>query len=167
MKTRFACALIAILTLAGLCEPASLRAAGVPASFAVVVAHGSTDTHLSTRDVALIFRLKQTHWANGTRAEPVNLPASNALRRAFSQCVLGELPEAMEGYWREMYFHGVLPPHVVDSEQAVLLFVASTPGAIGYLSSCPTDASVDVVLTVGELPGCSRRAATCESLQDS
>lgn len=159
--------LIAVLWLAAPGESTRVSAAGVPASFAVVVAHGTTDTHLSTRDVALIFRLKQTHWGDGTRAEPVNLPASNRLRQAFSQCVLGEAPEAMERYWREMYFHGVLPPHVVDSERAVLLFVASTPGAIGYLSSCPTDASVDVVLTIGNLPDCPRRTATCESLQDS
>lgn len=167
MKARFASALVALLALAALGRSAALEAARIATPFAVIVAHGTADAHLSTRAVALIFRLKQTHWVDGTRAEPVNLPVSNALRQAFSQCILGEAPESMENYWREMYFHGALPPHVVDSEPAVLLFVASTPGAIGYVSSCPTDASVDVVFTVGDLRNCPRRTATCESLQDS
>jgi ABC-type phosphate transport system substrate-binding protein len=167
MKARFVSVLLALLALAALGVSPALGVARIVTPFAVVVAHGTADVHLSTRTVALIFRLKQTHWANGTRAEPVNLPVSNALRQAFSQCVLGEAPQSMENYWREMYFHGVLPPHVVDSEQAVLLFVASTPGAIGYVSSCPTDASVDVVFTIGDLPNCPKRTSNCESLQDS
>lgn len=167
MKARLLCALAGVASLVALGRSPALGAARIVSPFAVVVAHGTADAHVSTRAVALIFRLKQTHWADGTRTQPVNLPASSALRRAFSQCILGEAPESMENYWREMYFHGVLPPHVVDSEQAVLLFVASTPGAIGYVSSCPKDAAIDVVFTVGDMPNCLRRSATCESLQDS
>jgi len=135
--------------------------------FAVIVADGIAERGISPKNVALIFRRRQAYWGDGVRTQPVNLPASNAVRRAFSQCVLGELPEAMENYWREMYFHGVLPPHVVDSEQAVVLLVASTPGAIGYVSSCPKDVAVNVVFTVGEVPNCPKRSAPCESLQDS
>jgi len=167
MKARLLCALVGLLGLVALGRSSVQGAARIASPFAVVVAHGTADAHLTTRAVALIFRLKQTHWADGTRTQPVNLPVSSALRQAFSQCILGEAPESMENYWREMYFHGVLPPHVVDSEQAVLLFVASTPGAVGYVSSCPKDATVDVVFTVGDMPNCGRRTASCESLQDS
>lgn len=155
-----------------ICAAAALRSPAFGAAtsagpFAVIVANGVVDSHISPRTAASIFRLKQTHWPDGLRTQPVNLPASSAVRRAFSQCVLGEAPESMENYWREMYFHGVLPPHVVDSEQAVVLFVASTPGAIGYVSSCPKDAAVNVVFTVGDVPNCPRRTVSCESLQDS
>jgi hypothetical protein len=55
-----------------------------------------------------------------------------------------------------MYFHGVLPPHVLASEEAVILFVSSTPGAIGYVSGCVPEHKVNVVLMVGELPACPR-----------
>ena len=167
MRARLLGIVAGLLSLVALGRSPALGAARIVSPFAVVVAHGTVDAHLSTRAVALIFRLKQTHWADGTRTQPVNLPVSSALRQAFSQCILGEAPESMENYWREMYFHGVLPPHVVDSEQAVLLFVASTPGAVGYVSSCPKDAAVDVVFTVGDMPNCARRTASCESLQDS
>jgi len=135
-------------------------------AFAVIVADGAADRNLSRESLSLIFRRRQTYWEDGTRIQPVNLPADNPLRQAFSSCILGRKPESMEDYWREMYFHGVLPPHVLASEQAVMLFVASTPGAIGYVSSCPADARVNVVLTVGDVPNCPPRNVTCAALQD-
>ena len=85
-----------------------------------------------------------------------NLPPTHPLRHSFSQSILGQAPEAMEDYWREMYFHGVLPPHVLASEEAVILFVSSTPGAIGYISACPAERKVNVVLLVGDVPNCTR-----------
>lgn len=124
--------------------------------FAVITAPGATDHPLTHESTSLIFRRKQNHWENGTRIQPVNLPPNHPLRRAFSQAILGHPPEAMEAYWREMYFHGVLPPHVLASEEAVIIFVSSTPGAIGYVSTCVPEHGVNVVLMVGELPTCPR-----------
>jgi ABC-type phosphate transport system substrate-binding protein len=137
---------------------------GLP--FAVIAAANTPAQPLSRESVSLMFRRRQNYWEDGTRIQPVNLPASHALRQAFSECIFGRQPQSMDDYWREMYFHGVLPPHVLASEQAVVLFVLSTPGAIGYVSSCPADARVNVVLTVGDVPNCRRRNATCASLQD-
>lgn len=124
--------------------------------FAVITAPGVTEHHLTHETVSLIFRRKQNYWADGTRIQPVNLPPAHPLRRAFSQGILGHLPEDLEDYWREMYFHGVLPPHVLASEEAVILFVNATPGAIGYVSGCVPEHGANVVLMVGELPTCSR-----------
>ena len=124
-------------------------------AFAVIAAPG-IDAHLTREAVAQIFLHKQNHWETGLRIQPVNLPASHPLRRMFSQTVLGHLPEEMEDYWREMYFHGVVPPHVLASEEAVILFVASSPGAIGYVATCYPDRRVAVVLVIGELPHCAK-----------
>jgi hypothetical protein len=134
--------------------------------FAVIVAPDVNDPALSRDAVSLIYRRKQTLWKDGRRIQPVNLPAGAPLRRAFSQCVLGQPPEGTEDYWREMYFHGVLPPHVVASEEAMVLFVIATPGAIGYVSACPPDARVVVVLTIGDVPNCPKRSASCAPLQE-
>jgi hypothetical protein len=122
----------------------------------VVITGPGDERHLSREAVSQVFLRKQVFWDNGTRVQPVNLPADNPLRRAFSQVVLGHLPQELEDYWREMYFHGVLPPHVLASEEAVILFVASTPGAIGYVSTCYPDRRVSVVMAVGEVPHCAR-----------
>lgn len=124
--------------------------------FAVIAAPGMTMHRLTRQTVSLIFKRKQNYWESGTRIQPINLPPAHPLRQAFSQALLGQAPEGMEDYWREMYFHGVLPPHVVASEEAVLLFVSATPGAIGYISACPTDRKLNIVLLVGDAPNCSR-----------
>lgn len=124
--------------------------------FAVITAPGATEHHLTHESLSLIFRRKQNYWENGTRIQPVNLPPTHPLRRVFSQSILGHLPEDLEDYWREMYFHGVLPPHVLASEEAVMLFVSSTPGAIGYVSACVPEHTVNVVLMVGEVPPCPK-----------
>ena len=146
-----------ILSLLALCLALVMPAAAASElPFAVIAAPGATGHRLTRESVALIFRRKQTYWENGTRIQPVNLPPAHPLRRAFSRTLLGHAPEALEDYWREMYFHGVLPPHVLASEEAVILFVRSTPGAIGYVSACIPEHGVNVVLSVGELPACPR-----------
>ena len=141
------------------------RAAAQP--FAVIVASESEPGHITRDDAASIFRRKQTFWKNGLRVQPVNLPASDPLRQAFSRCVLGQAPEALEDYWRQMYFQGVLPPRVLESERAVNLFVATTPGGIGYVSSCTNDPRITVLITFGDVPNCPKRTAVCVPLQDS
>jgi hypothetical protein len=123
-------------------------------SFAVITSPSATESRLTRESISLIFKRKQIYWENGTRIQPVNLPPLNQLRRAFSQNIFGHPPESMEDYWREMYFHGILPPHVLASEEAVIIFVTSTPGAIGYVSTCVPEHRVNVVLMVGEVPSC-------------
>lgn len=125
-------------------------------AFVVVAAPGATEHKLTRDTVARIFLRKQTLWEKGNRVQPVNLPVDHPLRQLFSQAVLGDAPEAWADYWRDMYFHGVLPPHVLASEEAVALFIASTPGAIGYLSSCTLGRKLTVVLVVGDVADCAR-----------
>ena len=146
-----------ILSLLALCLVLVMPAAAASElPFAVIAAPGATDHSLTRDSVALIFRRKLNYWENGTRIQPVNLPPAHPLRRSFSRVILGHAPEALEDYWREMYFHGVLPPHVLASEEAVILFVASTPGAIGYVSTCVPQHGVEIVLSVGDVPACTR-----------
>jgi ABC-type phosphate transport system substrate-binding protein len=114
---------------------------------AVIVAPGHGKA-LKKDDLALIFKRKKMFWGEGGKIQPVNLPASNPLRRAFSQAALGATPEELEKYWNDMYFHGVSPPFVLGSEEAVLRFVAETPGAVGYVPLCSADSRVAVALVI-------------------
>lgn len=113
---------------------------------AIVVANTRGERVLNFADLTLIYRRKKLVWENGDRFQPVNLPTDNPLRRVFSQRVLGSSPEDLARYWNAMYFHGVSPPHVLASEEAVLRFVTDTPGAIGYVTACKADARVKIVL---------------------
>jgi ABC-type phosphate transport system substrate-binding protein len=116
-------------------------------AMAVIVAPGHIKA-LKKEDLALVFKRKKLYWSDGSKIQPVNLPASNLLRRAFSQAVLGATPEELEQYWNDRYFHGVSPPFVLGSEEAVLRFVAETPGAIGYVPLCGVDSRVTVALVI-------------------
>ncbi|HET8711015.1 MAG TPA: hypothetical protein VFM32_06555 [Spongiibacteraceae bacterium] len=125
-------------------------------AFAVITAANSERGSLARADIEQIFLHRRNFWSDGTRIHPVNLPADHPLRELFSRTVLGGSPAQFENYWREMYFHGVLPPHVVASEEAMILFVRSVPGAIGYVANCIPAHDIDVVLMVGEVPRCPK-----------
>ncbi len=97
---------------------------------------------------------------DGLRLIPVNLPAGSPLRQAFAREVT-HLPDAQQDdYWNRQYFQGVSPPYVLGSQQAVVRFVAATPGAIGYVTSCYVDSSVRVVFELS-LPSATAAAAAC------
>lgn len=122
---------------------------------AVIAAAGTPIQAIGADDLASLFRRKKQFLA-GQKGEPINLPAQHPLRRHFSQQVLHKTPEELEDYWREMYFNGVNPPFVLASEEAVIRFVAGTPGAVGYVSQCAVDRRVVVVMWIEGGPGCSK-----------
>ncbi len=121
-------------------------AAEVP--LAVIVQVTQAKLSMGKSELAAIYRRKKNYWEDGTKIEPVNLPAESPARRTFSKAVLGYAPEELEQYWNDRYFHGVLPPYVLSSDEAILRFVAETPGAIGYVPYCDADKRVAVVLVI-------------------
>ena len=124
----------------------SLAQAVEPAQEVVVIAHGAFAAQsLTPAELALIFRRTETIDARGSALVPVNLPGTHPLRVAFSRALFRLDPADMEAYWNERYFHGVAPPHVVASVEAMLRCVAATEGAIGYVPACAVDARVKVV----------------------
>ena len=140
------------LALAGLCLA---DGAVAETRVAVIVAAGGTNSNLVPDDLALIYRRKK-QFVGSARVQPINLPAQHPLRRFFSQQVLHKTPEELEDYWRDMYFNGISPPFVLASEEAVIRFVASTPGAVGYVSQCAVDRRVTVVAMLDGGPPCNR-----------
>lgn len=119
--------------------------AGSP-QIVVIGAPGSEMSGLTVAELARIFRRKLPMTPAGRPLVPVNLTLTDPLRSVFSRAVFGLDPDAMETYWTERYFHGVSPPHVVASSEAMLRFVHATPGAIGYVWSCEVDDRVQVLL---------------------
>jgi ABC-type phosphate transport system substrate-binding protein len=135
---------------------AGLADAADPSGIAVIIAPGYTVRDLDRHELALIYKRKKRLWPDGRRIAPVNLPAGQNIRKAFSVAVLGHTPEEMDDYWRDQYFHGELPPFVASSEEAVIRLVATTPGAIGYVPACLADKRVSVVLTIDDGLPCPR-----------
>ncbi|HKJ92432.1 MAG TPA: hypothetical protein VJ957_04645 [Longimicrobiales bacterium] len=124
----------ALLTVALAATPARAQQAD-PARIAVVVNDGVPADSLDAATVRRIFLRRQRFWHDGTLVAPVNLPATSPVRDAFSRAVLGRPPRDMVQFWNDLYFHGIQPPPVLDSQRAVLLYVARTPGAVGYVDA--------------------------------
>lgn len=105
-----------------------------PVQLAVIVNADLPIASLTRDDVRRIFLLRMRFWRGGARIAAANLASSSPLRDAFSRAVLGQSARELAAYWNDLYFHGTLPPPTMESEAAMLLYVARTPGAIGYVT---------------------------------
>lgn len=125
----------ALLTLLAVGAPVTAQTTARPPSTLAVVANTAVpEDSLTTAEVRRIYLRRQRFWRDGTAVAPVNLPATSPIRLAFSRAVLGRAPRDLVEFWNDLYFHGIQPPPVLDSERAVLLYVARTPGGLGYVT---------------------------------
>ena len=112
----------------------------------IIVAKDSAVTTINSRQLERVFRRKTLINQQGEGWIPINLGIENPLRLAFSKRLFKQPPVEMEAFWNVQYFKGISPPYVVSSEEAVLRFVTSTPGAIGYINPCHLDSRVRVLM---------------------
>jgi ABC-type phosphate transport system substrate-binding protein len=112
---------------------------------AVIVPPAQT-VQLTVTDVAQIYLRKRRYWTTGEAIVPVNREAACPVRTRFTRAVFGGEARWLATYWNRQYFHGVLPPATLASDEAVKRFVASVPSAIGYIDADAVDDSVRVVL---------------------
>jgi len=115
---------------------------------AVIVPRSHSIQLLNANELSLMFWRKKLYWSDGKRIQTLNYSASNPLRLQFSLSILKSTPETQSDYWNGLYFHGISPPHVVSSQEAMLRFVADTPGAIGYVDACKLDDRVKPIVWV-------------------
>lgn len=118
------------------CELAAGKvAAANPVTFQVIVHPSAEVDGLSLRFIADAFLKKRTLWPNGLTIHPVDLRPSSEVRAQFSEVVLRRPVAAVRSYWQQNIFSGRdLPPPELESDAAVLTYVQTHEGAIGYLS---------------------------------
>ena len=122
------------------------------------------DLHPDVTMLVNIFKRKMRVDKEGKTLIPVNLPVDHPLRSVFSMTLFGQQPEAMERYWNEQYFKGISPPFVLSSMEAIRRFVASTPGAIGYVMDCQSKEGVEMLLDIALSSDQQRKlAGLCEA----
>jgi len=103
----------------------------------VVIAHPSVQgASIHRADLAGVFLRKVQRWGDRTLAVPVDQSATSAVRHAFSEAVLGMPVSTALQYWQKAMFATPpqRPPAVKSSDAEVIAFVASTSGAVGYVS---------------------------------
>lgn len=105
------------------------------ASYRVVVNSSSSVSSLTMARLSELFLKKVTRWDKDTEVLPVDQPARSPVREDFSQEVHGRPVRAIRSYWQSELFAGrTIPPPELASEDDILTYVRSNPGAIGYVS---------------------------------
>jgi ABC-type phosphate transport system substrate-binding protein len=102
----------------------------------VVIVHPSNPARVVERTfVAEVFLKKTTRWPSGAVVKPVDLPPESATRERFSQEVLKRSVAAVKSYWQQIIFSGRdVPPPELSNDEAVVQYVLTNRGAIGYVS---------------------------------
>jgi len=106
------------------------------------------ESTISVERLADIFMLKKIYWTNNIHVVPVNREASSVEREKFSEEVFNLPPQELGEYWNRLRFQGKLPPLIQTSDQAVLSFVRSVPGAIGYINANQKPSGVKILLEI-------------------
>lgn len=105
-----------------------------------IIAHEKNPAGAASREfLADVFLKRASRWESSQSAQPVDQRSDSRVRRAFSLSVLKRPVTAVRSYWTQRIFSGRdVPPPELGSDEAVGRFVASHPGAVGYVASGPT-----------------------------
>jgi ABC-type phosphate transport system substrate-binding protein len=142
-----ALASIAIVVILPWVALAQTNSGAVPA-YRVITYPKNATGNIDRAFVADAFLKKTTRWRDGEVIRPVDLPSDSLTRRRFSEEVLSRSVAAVRSYWQQLIFSGRdLPPPELESEAAVVQYVLTHPGAVGYVSGA-TDTGTTKVLNV-------------------
>lgn len=100
-----------------------------------VVNSALTQTSVSRNGLSAIFRMRLRQWQDGSPITVFVLRDNNPLHKRFCKQVLNVFPHQMRRSWNKLVFSGTgQAPVTVASKEEMVDKIASTPGAIGYLS---------------------------------
>lgn len=100
-----------------------------------VVNSALTQTSVSRNGLSAIFRMRLRQWQDGSPITVFVLRDNNPLHQHFCKQVLNVFPHQMRRSWNKLVFSGTgQAPVTVASKEEMVDKIASTPGAIGYLS---------------------------------
>jgi ABC-type phosphate transport system substrate-binding protein len=115
-----------------------------------VIAHPSTTvSSLNRAQLSAIFMRRTRSWRDGTEVRPVEPPSRSRVREQFSRAVHGKSVAYVTRYWHRVIFAGRgVPPEELPSDAAVLAFVKTNRGAIGYVDGATLPGGDVKVITV-------------------
>lgn len=112
----------------------------------VVIVHPSNGAALDDEQISKIFLGQTKTFPGGGEATPVDQKEGAAAREDFNAKVLKKSTAQLKALWaRQIFTGGAKPPKEVEGDEAVVKFVASTPGAIGYVDAGKAGSGVKVI----------------------
>jgi ABC-type phosphate transport system substrate-binding protein len=105
------------------------------ADFQVIVNRANPMNSISKAEVSKIFLKKTTTWPNGQEVMALDLTPESPVREKFSQQIHDRSVASIQSYWQRQIFSGKgVPPVQFSSENDVVVVVADSPAAIGYVA---------------------------------
>ena len=136
---RYSGILLALAVVWGSAAPAEAQ----NKSYVVIVHPDNPAKSVSKKRVSRMLLKEISKWEGGLSAQPVDLDSKSPVRDEFSRDVHGRSVSSIKNYWQRQIFSGDgVPPPEVPNDAAVIAYVRSHPGAIGYVS---VEASLDGV----------------------
>ena len=113
----------------------------------VIIANPSVDvSEISANAARAIFGMRLRTWPDGQPIKVFVLNDQSSVHRSFAKQKLSIFSHQLRRAWDRLVYSGTgQSPNEVTSEQAMLARVATTPGAIGYITRDKVDDSVHVV----------------------
>ncbi|MGA7831221.1 MAG: hypothetical protein WCA21_09685 [Terracidiphilus sp.] len=112
----------------------------------IVIANNSVKaTEVSKSDLRDVFTGAATELKDGSRVVPILLKAGT-VHEEFLQVYIGKNDTAYRAGWRSLVFSGqATMPKSLDTDAAVVEFVAHNAGAIGYINKASAHEGVKVL----------------------
>lgn len=138
---------LGLILLICLIFPSSLAIADDAVKTVKPVAHPSVSTdHLPRNLLRSIFGMRLRTWQGGPPIRVYVLPDDAPVHSVFTKQQLNIFPYQLRARWDRLTYTGTgQAPITVQSEDEMYALIASTPGAIGYLSESRIDEHVRVI----------------------
>lgn len=115
------------------------------AQVVVIVNPGVAATSVSKAELRDVFTGASSSLKGGVQVTPVLLK-QGAVNDEFLRLYIGKSDTGFRAGWRSILFSGQgVIPKTLDSEAAVVEYVAHTPGAIGYIGSSTPHEGVKIL----------------------
>lgn len=104
--------------------------------FVVIINAANPETEMEAGRVSKMFLKKIRRWPDDVPVNPVDLNEKSPTRELFTETIHKKRVSAIKTFWQRMIFSGRnVPPAELNTDEEVIQFVLSDPGAIGYVSS--------------------------------
>jgi ABC-type phosphate transport system substrate-binding protein len=116
------------------------------ASAQLVIANNSVkSSSVSKADLKEVFTGGASSFKDGSHVTPILLK-SGPVSDEFLAAYIGKADAAFRASWRSLVFSGqATMPKSLDSDAAIVAYVAQTPGAVGYISKSSPHEGVKVL----------------------
>ncbi|MEM8486381.1 MAG: hypothetical protein AAF564_12590 [Bacteroidota bacterium] len=107
--------------------------------------------NLDESELRSVFKAQQQWWDGDTKIAIVLLKSSVPISKVIADKVFGMSPHDVKTYWIQIVFRGkAKTPKHFDSEDALIAYIARTPGAIGVVSATAETEDLKTILVEGK-----------------